>query len=147
MKSSILNTPVLQSISKFSNFVILNLLFIVFSLPVIIIFGASKTAMYRVLIARAKGGESPLFPMFWHTFRASFLRAMIRELIFLVPIGTSIAGLCLTLSGSIKVNAILLLVCCLQLMLFALLAIGLSNMLDRELFEEVVGRQEAKGPH
>lgn len=59
---------------KFANLMILNLLVIVFSIPMFS-FGASITALYSVLSKMCKDEEGIVFVDFWRAFRENFKRA------------------------------------------------------------------------
>ncbi|MBE6943335.1 MAG: DUF624 domain-containing protein [Ruminococcaceae bacterium] len=61
---------------------LLNLLWVLFSLPVVTI-GASTTALYSVLIKMKNGLESNLFRDFWDAFRQNFRQATVMWLLFL----------------------------------------------------------------
>ena len=77
-----INSPMMQMLSKLFNWIFLNLLVVLFSLPVITI-GASTTAMYYC-IAKQQAGEDKLVRDFWHGFKTSFWKATGMWLIVLV---------------------------------------------------------------
>lgn len=60
----------------------LNLLWILFSLPIVTI-GASTTALYSVLIKMRNGKEGKLWEDFWNAFRTNFRQATLIWLIIL----------------------------------------------------------------
>lgn len=59
---------------KISKLIILNLLFILFSLP-LVTFGASLTALHRVLWLLNEDEEGNVFLEFWNAFRENFWKA------------------------------------------------------------------------
>ena len=66
--------PVYEFLSKLADFVILNLLFVVCSIPIVTI-GASMTAMSYVMIKMKEGEEGYVWKSFFHSFRQNFLQA------------------------------------------------------------------------
>lgn len=75
--------PVFRVLSRFADLMILNLLWIVCSLPVITI-GASTTALYSVLLKVAKDEESYLIKSYFKAFIENFRQGTVIYLIFLV---------------------------------------------------------------
>ena len=82
MKLFDLNSPLMDAMRKFSDIVFYNLLFCVFSLPVITA-GASLCALCEGMQRIASGNDSdlPVFKTFWGTFKRNFKRATIVWLI------------------------------------------------------------------
>lgn len=72
----------LQFMSKVLDLILLNFLWIVFSLPVITI-GASTTALYYVTLKICDNTEGYIFISFVKSFKSNFMQATISWLIFL----------------------------------------------------------------
>lgn len=68
------NGKMMEVLWKPIHIMFLNLLWVVFSLPVFTI-GASTTALYSVLIKMKNGKEGKLFQDFWEAFRSNFWQA------------------------------------------------------------------------
>ena len=68
-----INSPMMQMMSKLFNWIVLNLLVVIFSLPVITI-GASTTAMYYC-VGKQQRGEDKLLRDFWKGFKTNFWKA------------------------------------------------------------------------
>lgn len=79
-----LDNPFWQFLTRLADLVILNLLWLVFCLPVFTI-GASTTALYRSLLTLLDDGASSTVKLFWQSFRSNFKKATILFLILLVP--------------------------------------------------------------
>lgn len=71
MKLFDLDGPLFAALNKLSDLVFANLLFLVFSLPVVTI-GASLTALQTVVLALAEGDEFVVRKRFWQAFRQHF---------------------------------------------------------------------------
>jgi uncharacterized membrane protein YesL len=69
--------------SKVADFMILNVLVLVFSIPVITI-GPAVTAMYYVALKEVRGEEGYVVRDFWKAFRRNFRQGVIIELIVIV---------------------------------------------------------------
>ena len=74
------DSPFWSFMSRLADLIILNLLWIVFCIPVVTI-GASTTAMYRVTLNMVRGEGSGVVRMFWDAFRLNLKQAV---LIFLI---------------------------------------------------------------
>lgn len=74
MKLFELDGPLFAALNKLSDLVFANLLFLLFSLPVVTI-GASLTALQTVVLALAEGDEFVVRKRFWQAFRQQFLPA------------------------------------------------------------------------
>ena len=70
------NGKLMELLWKPIHIMFLNLLWVLFSLPVVTI-GASTTALYSVLIKMRNGKEGKLFRDFWDAFRRTFRQATI----------------------------------------------------------------------
>lgn len=65
-----------RAMGRLADLMILNLLFILFSLPIVTI-GASATAMHYVTLKMAANEEGYVFRSFWKSFRQNFLQATV----------------------------------------------------------------------
>lgn len=74
------NGKMMELLWKPIHIMFLNLLWVLFSLPVVTI-GASTTALYSVFIKMRNGKEGKLFRDFWNAFRKNFRQATIIWLI------------------------------------------------------------------
>lgn len=74
------NGKVLELLWKPIHIMFLNLLWLLFSLPIVTM-GASTAALYSVMIKLKNGTEGKLFRDFWNAFRANFRQATIMWLI------------------------------------------------------------------
>ena len=77
------NGKMMELLWKPIHIMFLNLLWVVFSLPIVTI-GASTTALYSVLIKMRNGREGKILRNFWDVFRENFRQATIIWLIILV---------------------------------------------------------------
>ena len=76
------NGKMMEILWKPIHIMFLNLLWVLFSLPIVTI-GASTTALYSVFIKMRNGKEGRLFQDFWDAFRSNFRQATIIWLIIL----------------------------------------------------------------
>lgn len=81
-----LDGPVFRFISVIADLCILNIVWIIFSLPVFTI-GASTTAMFTLTIEMVKGNDVKVIKDFFKAFKANFKRATI---IWLIMLGTGL---------------------------------------------------------
>lgn len=79
-----LDNPIMQFLTRLADLVILNVMWLIFSLPVFTI-GASTTALYRSLLTLMDDGGSSTIRLFWNAFRSNFKKATILFLILLIP--------------------------------------------------------------
>lgn len=77
-----IDSPVMQFLSRITDIIILNILFIVCSLPVITI-GASTTALYSVTLKMVKNEESYIFKSFFIEFKNNFKHSTVAWLFLL----------------------------------------------------------------
>lgn len=75
-----LDSPFFKVMTKVADFIILNFLVLVFSIPVITI-GPAFTAMYYVALKEVRGEEGYLWRDFWKSFKQNFKQGFIIELI------------------------------------------------------------------
>lgn len=81
-----LDNPFFRFISKLVDVIWLNILWLVFSIPVVTI-GASTTAMFSVTMKMARDKEGYVFQGFWKSFKENFKQATIIWIILLI-VGT-----------------------------------------------------------
>ncbi len=77
-----MDNPVFRFLSRLADLMILNIIFLIFSLPIVTI-GASSTALYYVALKIAANEEGYIFRSFWKSFRENFRQATIIWLIVL----------------------------------------------------------------
>ena len=95
-----INSVLYRILAKIGNLVILNLLFLICSLPVVTI-GASSTALYTVTLKMAKDRENYIVKDFLYAFKKNFRQSTIIWvlLLFLAIILLVDANLCNALAG------------------------------------------------
>lgn len=76
------DNPLMRFLNKIAICAYLNILWLIFSLPVITI-GASTTALYYVSLKLVKDEEGNIFPSFYKAFRENFKTATICWMIYL----------------------------------------------------------------
>lgn len=77
--------PVFRFLDKTVNVIFLNILWVIFSLPVITA-GASTTAMFSVMMKMARDREGYMWKGFWKAFKENFKQATKIWLVFLAVI-------------------------------------------------------------
>lgn len=77
------DNPVMQFLSRLTDIFILNILFILCSLPVVTI-GASAAALYSVTLKMAKNEESYIFQSFFSAFKSNFKQGTLSWLILML---------------------------------------------------------------
>lgn len=85
-----LDGPLMSALSKFADIVLLNILFIICSLPIITI-GASTTALYYVTLKMVKDEESYIFKNFFKSFVMNLKQATVIWMFILVVSGILVA--------------------------------------------------------
>ena len=90
----------MRILDRLGSIMVVNILFIVFSIPVVTI-GASTSAMYRCFLTMAKDGDSNLTQLFWSAFRKNFKKATLLELCVLPVLALVILEVMLFLSGAV----------------------------------------------
>jgi len=83
-RRSIVEAPIFNLINVIANIVLVNILFIVCSLPIVTI-GVSYTSMYTVA-RKIKDRETLVFKTFFVSFKENFKQSTIAWLILLIPI-------------------------------------------------------------
>lgn len=81
-----LDNPFFRTINKLVDVVWLNIIFVIFSLPVFTI-GASTTAMMSVTMKMARDREGYMWQGFWKSFKQNFKQSTILWLIMLAAAG------------------------------------------------------------
>lgn len=79
-----LDNPFWQFLTRLADLLILNILWLIFCLPVFTI-GASTTALYRSLLTLMGDGATSTIKLFWQSFRSNFKQSTILFLILLLP--------------------------------------------------------------
>lgn len=79
---NLFENPVVQAIGRIADFIILNLLWILCSIPIITI-GASTTALYAVMLKLVKNEEGYIAKGFLKAFKENFRQSTLIWLIFL----------------------------------------------------------------
>lgn len=80
---NLIDNPIIQGIGKITDFVILNLLWLICSLPIITI-GASTTALYSVMLKLVKNEEGYVVKGFFKAFKENFKQSTLIWLILLL---------------------------------------------------------------
>ena len=98
------DSPIIQSINKIVDCVILSIIWLIFSIPVIT-FGASTSALYYTVNKVIRHNRSHVWREFWGSFKANFKQSTIVWLILLVF--TYVLGIdCIFLYNMIKAGTI-----------------------------------------
>ncbi len=95
-----LDSPLIRFLTRAADLIILNVLFLIFSLPVFTL-GASLTAMYRVCLNFYEDKGSSVARMFWEAFRENFKKATLVFLILLPPTALAVYETAVALSGAL----------------------------------------------
>jgi uncharacterized membrane protein YesL len=78
-----IDSPFMNFLNKVADIMILNILFIIFSLPIVTI-GASVTAAYYMGYKMVKDEETYIFKGFWKAFKENFIQSTILWIIVLI---------------------------------------------------------------
>ncbi len=100
-----LDSPLMDILEKITDFVILALLLILFSIPIVTM-GPAISATYYVVINKINNKDSYIFKSFIKSFKSSFKKALILDIIIKIVMSISIYNLYITLS-IIELNTIL----------------------------------------
>lgn len=76
-----INSPVFQFLNTFTEFVLLNAVFLITCIPLITI-GASITALYTVTLREARGEEGYLIHSYWKAFLENFRKSTLLFLVY-----------------------------------------------------------------
>lgn len=121
MKFFRFDSPFWEFFSRVADLVILNVLWLGFSLPIVTI-GASTTAMYCVALHLVRGEGSGVVRMFWNSFRLNFRQATLLFFILLIPTVLVCYELWLYLSGAVTQTLWTGVVFCLPAVLLTLIS-------------------------
>lgn len=75
------DNSVMRGLSALGDLLLLNLIFLLGCIPIITI-GVSVTAMYYTLFRIKRNEESPLWRMFWHSYRDNLCQGILIEFLF-----------------------------------------------------------------
>ena len=100
------DSPIMQFLTRVADLVILNVLWLLFSLPVITL-GASTTALYRSLLTLIDGGGTSTVLLFWNAFRSEFKTATLLFLILLLPFAVVFLDLWILLFGTLSLSPLM----------------------------------------
>ena len=85
MRFNLSDNPVMRGLGRLCDLMILNILFIICSIPIFTM-GASITALYSVLLKMVKNEEGYIFKGFLKAFKDNFKRSTILWLIYLAAV-------------------------------------------------------------
>ena len=93
-----LDSPVVKWLEHVADVIILNIMYLVFCIPVVTI-GAATTALYRVYLNYADGNEAGPMIQFWEAFKSNFKQSTLLFLIILFPMACVVFYLLLLFEG------------------------------------------------
>lgn len=111
------DSPVMQFLTRLADLVILNVMWLLFSIPLVTL-GASTTALYRSILTLLDGGGSSTVLLFWNAFRSEFKKGTLLFLILLVPFALIVVDLWLVLFSTLPLSAFMRGLCLLPVLLF-----------------------------
>ena len=111
------DSPLMQFLTRLADLVILNILWILFSLPIFTL-GASTTALYRSVLTLIDGGGSSTVLLFWNAFRSNFKQSTLLFLVLFVPFALILMDLWLLLFSTLELPALMRGICLLPAILF-----------------------------
>ena len=114
------DSPFWSFMSRIADLVILNLLWLLFCIPVFTI-GASTAAMYRVTLNQVRGEGGSVVRSFWAAFKLNFKQGVLLFLILLIPTLLVIYELWLYLSGAVSQSLWMGVMFCFPALLVALI--------------------------
>ena len=100
MKIFSIESRLMQFLDKLFCAVVINILFLLFSLPVVTL-GASSAALYRCFLTMSEDSGPGPFRLFWRSFRTNFKKATLLELCVLPVFAIVVWELLTFLSGSV----------------------------------------------
>lgn len=86
------DSPVMDTLAKMGNFLLLNVFWLVGCIPLITI-GASTTALYRCMIVYKRDGDVKAIREFWKTFAKEFRQATLLLLVLTLVVGLLVVDL------------------------------------------------------
>ena len=115
------DSPFWSFMSRVADLVILNLLWLLFCIPVFTI-GASTAAMYRVTLNLVRGEGGGVIRSFWASFKLNFKQGVLLFLILLIPTLLVIYEVWMYLSGAVAQSIWMGAVFCLPALLVSLIS-------------------------
>ena len=114
------DSPFWSFMSRVADLVILNLLWLLFCIPVFTI-GASTAAMYRVTLNMVRGEGGGVVRSFWASFKLNFKQGVLLFLILLIPTLLVIVEVEIYLSGVVAQSIWMGVVFCFPALLVSLI--------------------------
>lgn len=113
------DSPFWSFMSRIADLVIVNILWLVFCIPVFTI-GASTAAMYRVTLNLVRGEGSGVVRSFWAAFKLNFKQGVLLFLILLIPTVLVVLEVELYLTGVVEQSVWMGVVFCFPALLVSL---------------------------
>ena len=114
------DSPVMQFLTKVADLMILNVVYLVFCIPIFTI-GAATTALYRVMLNYEKDETANPARQFWRAFRANLKPATILFLIMLIPIAFMIYYFMVIVGAAYSGSKTFVIICCVAVLLIMML--------------------------
>lgn len=114
------DSPVMQFLTKVADLMILNVVYLVFCIPIFTI-GAATTALYRVMLNYEKDETANPARQFWRAFRANLKPATILFLIMLIPIAFMIYYFMVIVGAAYSGSKAFVIICCVAVLLIMML--------------------------
>lgn len=130
------DSSLMQFLTRLADLVILNVMWILFSLPLVTL-GASTAALYRSVLTLIDGGGSSTILLFWNAFRSEFKKATLLFLILLVPFALIVTDLWLVLFSALPLSTLMRGLCLVPALLF-FMAVNYVYPLTAQ-FENTIG--------
>ncbi len=115
------DSPFWSFMTRIADLVILNLMWLIFCIPVFTI-GASTAAMYRVTLNLVRGEGGGVVRSFWDAFKRNFKQGVLLFLILLIPTLLVIYELWMYLSGAVTQSLWMGVVFCFPALLVSLIS-------------------------
>ena len=115
-----LDSPFMQFLTKVADLMILNVVYLVFCIPIFTI-GAATTALYRVMLNYEKDETANPARQFWSAFRANLKSATILFLIMLIPLAIAVYYVLFILAATYNGPSAFLIICCVAVLLIMML--------------------------
>ena len=121
MKSFLsIDSPIIAFLTKLADMILLNLAFILLSVPVFTI-GASTTALYRVMIDRKNQDESGILPLFSDAFCENFKSSTKLFLILLLPQAIAVYYTMMLFEGAFSYSTVLTVISLIVVIVFEMI--------------------------
>ena len=104
------DSPVMRFLDKMKDLIVLNLIWLVFCIPVVTI-GPATTSLYAVARKMARGDWPKVWTTFIKEFKQCFRKSFIMSLCLLLPAGLLCVYLFVVFSGSLKETLLLTVLC------------------------------------